>query len=71
MIPRIRTLSSTPQTHRPATLRAIAQKTDELTSRVTFLSTEAERMRAVLAQAPDDASSRLAWLNQRLHSMDV
>ncbi len=67
----IRITSSTSQAQHPRTLRAIAEKTDELTSHLTVLAAESERVSALIQQIPDDVSSRLAWLNNNLCQMDL
>lgn len=65
--PAARQLSSVPQTHRTATLRAIAQKAHDATARIQFLNTEAKRMQELLDRVPEDSDSRLAWINSQLH----
>lgn len=75
MIPRVipgsRQLSSTPQTHRTATLRAIAEKTHAMTERIEYLKVEGQRTRDLLQHMPDDVDSRLAWLSSRLNAPNL
>ncbi len=70
MIPKVnlsaRQLSSVPQTHRTATLRAIADKTHAMTEEIKILAAQGTRMGEILAQIPEDAGSRLDWLNRQL-----
>lgn len=56
-----------PQTHRTATLRAIAGKAHALSERIEFLKTESHRMSEILENVPEDVDSRLTWLNRQLN----
>ena len=62
-----RQISSVPKTHRDDTLTAISKKTHAVTARIEFLKVEGQKMHDLLQGAPDDALSRLAWLNSQLH----
>ena len=66
--PLARQLSSTPQTHRTSTLRAIADKVHATTARIEFLKAEGQKLNELLDNVPEDTGSRLAWLNSQLHN---
>lgn len=64
-----RPVSSIPKTHRASTLKAIANKTREHTERIEFLKAEGQRMRQLFHDMPEEADSRLAWLNRQLNNL--
>lgn len=63
----VRKIASVHQTHRASTLQSIANKAHAIDSRIEFLKVQGEKAKDALANVPDDATSRLAWLNQQLN----
>jgi hypothetical protein len=64
-----RQLSSMPQTHRQSTLSAIAQKHHQLNAAVAMNFNKAEKLKALLDEAPAHAPSRLAWVQSQLNQL--
>lgn len=56
-----------PQTHRTATLRAIAGKAHALTEKIEHLKIDGNRMSDLLQNVPEDTDSRLTWLSRQLN----
>ena len=63
----VRKINATPQTHRSSTLQSISQKAHSIDSRIEFLKVQGEKARQLLEDVPEDANSRLAWLNRQLN----
>lgn len=65
----MRLLSSLPVMHRMTTLQAISDKTHAMTARIEFLKAKGVKIASLLGEMPQNASSRISWLNSKLQEM--